>query len=156
GSVGIVPRRFEPRDVEGRRLVYAATGDGALDALVSDAARAKGIPVNVVDEPELSTFIMPAIVDRAPVTVAIGTGVAGPVLAREIKSRVESLLPANFGALARRAQSLRKLIAILVPEARARRRLWERLLLGPFRRALLSGAQGEAERILDAELRGAE
>lgn len=156
GAIRIVPRPIEARDVEGQRLIYAATGNGALDALVSDAARAKGIPVNVVDAPELSTFIMPAIVDRAPVTVAIGTEGAAPVLAREIKSKVESLLPANLGGLARRAQDLRKLISIVVPDARSRRRLWERLLLGPFRRAVLSGAEAEAERILDAELRDAD
>src|SRR5262245_5687834 len=152
GAIRFVPRLFEARDVEGQRLIYAATGNGALDASVSDAARAKGIPVNVVDAPELSTFITPAIVDRAPVTVAIGTEGAAPVLAREIKSKVESLLPANLGALARRAQDLRKLISIIVPDARARRRLWERLLLGPFRRAVLSGAEAEANRLLSAEL----
>jgi uroporphyrin-III C-methyltransferase/precorrin-2 dehydrogenase/sirohydrochlorin ferrochelatase len=156
GGIRIVPRHFETRDVEGQRLVYAATGDRSLDAAVSSAARATGIPVNVVDAPELSTFIMPAIVDRTPVTVAIGTEGAAPVLAREIKSRIEALLPANFGNLARRAQGLRKFVAAAVPYGRARRRLWERLLLGPFRRAVLSGAEAEAERILDAELRGAD
>jgi len=154
GAIWIVPRNFEARDVEGQRLVYAATGNRVLDAAASAAAKAKGVPVNVVDAPELSTFIMPAIVDRAPVTVAIGTEGAAPVLAREIKSKIEALLPANFGALASRAQGLRKLIARTVPNARARRRLWERLLLGPFRRAVLSGAASEADRILGAELHG--
>jgi uroporphyrin-III C-methyltransferase / precorrin-2 dehydrogenase / sirohydrochlorin ferrochelatase len=156
GALAIIPRPFEARDVEGVRLVHAATGDRALDARVAGAAKARNVPVNVVDAPELSTFIMPAIVDRAPVTVAIGTEGAAPVLAREIKSRIESLLPANLGVLARRAQGLRKLVAGAVPDARARRRLWERLLLGPFRRAVLSGAEVEADRILGAELRGAE
>ena len=156
GAIWIVSRPFEARDVEGRRLVFAATGNHVLDASVSSAAKAKGVPINVVDAPELSTFIMPAIVDRAPVTVAIGTEGAAPVLAREIKSKLESLLPANLGALADRAQSLRKLVARTVPDARARRRVWERLLLGPFRRAVLSGAETEADRILGAELRGAD
>jgi uroporphyrin-III C-methyltransferase/precorrin-2 dehydrogenase/sirohydrochlorin ferrochelatase len=156
GAIRIVPRRFEARDVEGQRLALAATGDRALDASVSEAARARGVPVNVVDAPELSTFIMPAIVDRAPVTVAIGTEGAAPVLAREIRSRIESLLPANLGALARRAQDLRNLVSIVVPDVRARRRLWERLLLGPFRRAVLSGAEAEADRLLSAELKGAD
>jgi uroporphyrin-III C-methyltransferase/precorrin-2 dehydrogenase/sirohydrochlorin ferrochelatase len=155
GAILRVPRPFEERDVEGTRLVYAATGDRALDARVAHAATARSIPVNVVDAPELSTFIMPAIVDRAPVTVAIGTEGAAPVLAREIKSRLEALLPANLGTLASRAQSLRKLVATAVPDARARRRLWERLLQGPFRRAVLSGAEAEADRILQAELQGA-
>src|SRR5262249_43916198 len=109
----------------------------------------------VVDAPELSTFITPAIVDRDPVTVAIGTEGAAPVLAREIKTRLEQWLPANLGSLARRAQGLRDLVASSIPDARARRRLWERLLQGPFRHAVLGGAEAEAERMLAAELQGA-
>ena len=106
----------------------------------------------MVDAPELSTFITPAIVDRSPVTVAIGTEGAAPVLAREIKTSLEALLPANLGALAERAQSLRQRVAETISDPRARRRLWERLLQGPFRRAVLSGAETEAERILAAEM----
>jgi uroporphyrin-III C-methyltransferase/precorrin-2 dehydrogenase/sirohydrochlorin ferrochelatase len=139
GALRIVPRPFDARDLEGMRLVCAA----------------RGIPVNVVDAPELSSFIMPAIVDRAPVTVAIGTEGAAPVLAREIKSKLDALLPANLGMLARRAHSLRGRLAAAIPDARARRRLWERLLQGPFRRAVLSGTEAEADRILETELQGA-
>jgi uroporphyrin-III C-methyltransferase / precorrin-2 dehydrogenase / sirohydrochlorin ferrochelatase len=154
GVIMILPRVFRPDDVDGSRLVYAATGDRVRDAAVSAAAKVRGIPVNVVDAPELSTFITPAIVDRDPVTVAIGTEGAAPVLAREIKTKLESWLPANLGTLARRAQALRDLVADRLPDARARRRLWERLLSGPFRRAVLSGADAEAGRILAAELHG--
>ena len=89
-------------------------------------------------------------------TVAIGTEGAAPILAREIKTKLETLLPANFGRLAMRAQALRETISKAVPDARARRRLWERLLQGPFRRAVLDGAEGEAGRILAAELQGEE
>ena len=151
-ALWIVPRAFLARDLDGQRLVYAATGDPLRDAVVSHAARTRGIPVNVVDSPSLSTFIMPAIVDRDPVTVAIGTEGAAPVLAREVKTLLETLLPANFGALARRAQLLRGTVAETVANPRARRRLWERLLQGPFRRAILRGAEDEAGRILAAEL----
>ncbi|KAB2919475.1 MAG: uroporphyrinogen-III C-methyltransferase [Hyphomicrobiaceae bacterium] len=155
GSLWIIRRPFEARDVEGQRLVYAATGDRVLDALVSSAARRRGIPVNVVDAPELSTFITPAIVDRDPVTVAIGTEGSAPVLAREIKSKLEAWLPANLGVLARRAQALRSLVAARLADPRARRRFWERLLQGPFRRAVLAGSEAEASRIVQAELQGA-
>ena len=141
------PRAFLAGDLDGQRLVYAATGDRVLDAVVSRAAQARGIPVNVVDVPELSTFITPAIVDRAPVTVAIGTEGAAPVLAREIKTKLESWLPANLGALARQSAVAALSGRRSVPDARARRRLWERLLQGPFRRAVLSGADAEAGRI---------
>lgn len=156
GTVHLLPRAFQDGDVAGRRLVYAATGDRVLDIRISEAAQARGVPVNVVDAPELSTFITPAIVDRAPVTVAIGTEGAAPVLAREIRARIEAMLPARLGALARRASALRHQVADAQPDARARRRLWERLLLGPFRRAVLSGAEAEAKRILAAELTGSE
>jgi uroporphyrin-III C-methyltransferase/precorrin-2 dehydrogenase/sirohydrochlorin ferrochelatase len=153
-AIWIVARTFIARDLDGQRLVYAATGDRLLDASVARAARARGIPVNVVDAPALSSFIMPAIVDRDPVTVAIGTEGAAPVLAREIKTLLETLLPANFGTLARRAQGLRETVAKAVADPRAHRRLWERLLQGPFRRAILRGAEDEAGRILAAELHG--
>jgi len=152
GAIDLLRRAFRANDVRGRRLVYVATGDRALDAAVSRAAQARGVPVNVVDAPELSTFITPAIVDRSPLTVAIGTEGAAPVLAREIRARIEALLPANLGALAARAQALRERVAAAVTDPRARRRLWERLLQGPFRGAVLAGTQDEADRILADEL----
>jgi uroporphyrin-III C-methyltransferase/precorrin-2 dehydrogenase/sirohydrochlorin ferrochelatase len=155
GAISLTLRRFQIRDFEAMRLVCAATGDAALDAHVAEAASARGIPVNVVDAPGLSTVLMPAIVDRAPVTVAIGTEGAAPVLARSIRRRIEALLPANLGRLADRAGSLRRRIAEAIPDPRARRRLWERLIEGPFRRAVLSGAEADAGRILETELRGA-
>jgi uroporphyrin-III C-methyltransferase/precorrin-2 dehydrogenase/sirohydrochlorin ferrochelatase len=154
GALMLVPRRFLPRDLDGQRLVFAASGDRLADAAVFRAARARGIPVNVVDAPKHSTFITPAILDRAPVTVAIATEGAAPILAREIKTRLEAVLPANFGRLAERAQALREKVARAVPDARARRRLWQRLLQGPFRRAVLRGADEEAARIVAAELNG--
>ena len=155
GVISILPRAFHARDVDGHRLVYAATGDTFGDRIVSRAARARGIPVNVVDTPALSTFITPAMVDRHPITVAIGTEGTAPVLAREIKTLIETLLPANLGTLARRAQELRKTVAKAVTAPRVRRRVWERLLQGPFRRAVLRGAEEAARRILATELRGA-
>ncbi len=156
GTIMILPRAFRPDDLDGSRLVYAATADRARDAAVSAAAQTRGIPVNVVDAPTLSTFITPAIVDRDPVTVAIGTEGAAPVLAREIKTKLEAWLPANLGALAARAQSLRDLVAEKIPDVPARRRLWERLLSGPFRHAVLNGADTEAGRILATALQGGE
>jgi uroporphyrin-III C-methyltransferase / precorrin-2 dehydrogenase / sirohydrochlorin ferrochelatase len=153
-AITVVLGAFDPAQLDGERLVYAASGDRALDAAVSQAAQARGIAVNVVDAAELSTFIMPAIVDRDPVTVAIGTEGAAPVLAREIKTKLESWLPANFGALAARAQTLRTVVADRISDQRTRRQLWERLLQGPFRHAVLSGAHVEADAIFAAEVEG--
>lgn len=155
GAIRLIDRSFVASDMDGKRLAYAATGDREGDATVSAAARARGVPINVVDAAELSTFIMPAIVDRDPVIVAIGTEGAAPVLARDIKSKLETMLPAKLGALAARAQRLRDQIHRNVGDTGARRRLWERLLLGPFRHAVLSGAEDKADRILASELQGA-
>lgn len=155
GRIAIDRRSFTPGHLTGHRLAYAATGNVASDQVVAAAAQAHGIPINVVDRPELSTFITPAIVDRAPVTVAIGTEGAAPIIAREIKTRLESWLPANLGRLAERAQSLRADVARLVPDGRLRRRVWELLLSGPFRAAVLAGREGEADAAFGAVLAGA-
>ena len=79
--------------------VVSAAGD-ALDDDIAALARSRHVPVNVVDRPELSTFIFPAIVDRGDVVVAIGTGGTSPVLARRLRERIEALLPARIGELA--------------------------------------------------------
>ena len=155
GALRHVPRLPRAADLAGQCLVYAATGDRQLEAELFAAARARGIPINVVDAPELSTFLTPAIVDRDPIVVAIGTEGAAPVLAREIKSRLESWLPANLGTLAKKALSLRRRVALRIGEPQARRHLWERLFRGAFRRAVLTGADGEAQRIFARELEAA-
>lgn len=152
GRISIERRGFRASDLTGVRIVYVASGDDVLDAQVSEAARARNIPVNVVDKPELCTFITPAIVDRDPVTVAIGTEGAAPVLAREIKSKVDAWLPANYGALARAAAKLRDEVARRIADSRVRRGIWERLLTGSFRKAVLAGEEAEAERIFEQVL----
>jgi uroporphyrin-III C-methyltransferase / precorrin-2 dehydrogenase / sirohydrochlorin ferrochelatase len=152
GALTHVPRLPGPADLDRQSLVYAATGDRALEASLFAAARARGVPINVVDAPELSTFLTPAIVDRDPIVVAIGTEGTAPVLAREIKSRLESWLPANFGALGQRALLLRRRVAARIKDAAARRQLWERLFKGAFRHAVLMGASAEAERAIAREL----
>ena len=86
-----IPRRFESADVRDMRLVIAATDDRELNAAVAAAARAINVPVNVVDDATLSSFIVPAIVDRSPLVVAISSGGAAPMLATRIRARIEAL-----------------------------------------------------------------
>ena len=97
-SLTIERRAFYESDLDGAALVFAATDDPDLDARVAAAGRARGLPTNVVDGPSQSNFIMPAIVDRDPIIVAIGTEGAAPILAREIKAKIESWLPATLRA----------------------------------------------------------
>lgn len=116
-------------------LAYAATGSHVLDAAIARRLRAAGIPVCAADQPEVSDFITPAIVDRDPVVVAIGTEGTAPVLAREIKARVERMLPAGLGRVARKSGALRDHVAARIAPGAPRRRFWHALF-----RAALDGA----------------
>ncbi|GAA5078818.1 siroheme synthase CysG [Roseibacterium beibuensis] len=123
GRIALVRRAVEPGDALCARLFYAANDDDAEDARVATLARADGALVNWVDNLNASQFITPAMVDRDPVTVAIGTEGAAPVLARRIKAHLESHLPTNLGVLARAGQAFRK-AAEALPMGRTRREFW--------------------------------
>ncbi len=125
-SIVIVRRRFEAGDVAGRVLVVAATDDRAVNAAVSAAARRTGVAVNVVDDAALSDVVMPAIVDRTPLIVAISSGGAAPLLARNIRAAIEALLPARLGQLAETARALRPRVSSLLVDPVKRLRFWER------------------------------
>ncbi len=135
---------FAPGHVAGHALVIAATDRRAVNAVVSGAAEAAHVPVNVVDDAQLSSFIMPAIVDRAPVTVAISSGGAAPVLARLVRARIEAALPAAIGRLAELAARLRPSVRRRLPGP-ARRRFWELLFEGRIAALVLAGREAEAE-----------
>jgi uroporphyrin-III C-methyltransferase/precorrin-2 dehydrogenase/sirohydrochlorin ferrochelatase len=132
--------------------VISAAGD-ALDAQIAAHARRHRIPVNVVDRPELSTFIFPAVVDRGEVVVAIGTGGASPVLARRLRELIEALLPTRIGELAQLIGRHRRRFAA-VPRALSPRRFWENIIAGPIAEAILAGRSDEAEARLVAAIDG--
>lgn len=151
-TVRIDRRPLQASDFDGAALVFAANDDAAANGAVACAARARGIPVNVVDGPLESNFIMPAIVDRDPVIVAIGTEGAAPILARELKSRIEGWLPAQFGRVAQRAQALRRRLHDAIVDPVARRHAWEALLQGVWRTAVLNGDDNAADSELGRQL----
>ena len=119
----LLPRKIEADDLHRATLVYAATGDPTQDARIARLAHKSGVLLNIVDNLEGSDFITPAIVDRAPVTVAIGTEGAAPVLARAIKSELEERLPETLGTLAHAGKRAREAVEAL-PLGRARRDFW--------------------------------
>ena len=100
-------REFVPGDLDGARLVIVATSRRAVNRWIAKLSESRNIPVNVVDDREASRFIVPAIIDRDPVLVAISTGGASPVLARRLRERLEALIPQRIGALAAWLESLR-------------------------------------------------
>ncbi len=138
-------RPFQAPDVAGMALVVAATDEAAVNAAVSRAARARGIPVNVVDDPEASSFVMPAIVDRSPILVAVTSGGRAPVLARLLRARLEAWIPAGYGRLARLAGRFRALVQQRLPSLAARRRFWEDVFEGPIAEQALAGDEAGAE-----------
>ncbi|MEC9346716.1 MAG: siroheme synthase CysG [Pseudomonadota bacterium] len=144
GAIRLETRGLVPADLDGKVLAIVATGDADRDAAISAMARGAGVTVNVVDRPELSDFIMPAIVDRDPVTVAISTEGTAPVLARQVRGAIEAALPTRLGALARFIDSFRGAVAAKRPTADGRRRFWNRFMAGPVARKVLEGRETEA------------
>ena len=136
---------YQPELIAGAVLVFAASGDAELDRRVSEDARRQGIPVNAVDRPELCDFYTPALVNRAPVCVAIGTEGAGPVLAQLLRARIDRLLSPSLGALAVLAERLRAAVEASLPKGAARRRFWTDFFEGAPARALEVGHAEEAQ-----------
>jgi uroporphyrin-III C-methyltransferase/precorrin-2 dehydrogenase/sirohydrochlorin ferrochelatase len=134
-------------DLSGVIAVLCA-GAGERGPAMSARAKAVGLPVNVMDDLQHSTFIFPAIVDRGDVVVAVGTGGASPVVARRVRERIEAVLPARIGDLATFIGRWRKTIHGRIAEFPLRRRFWERVVDGPIGALVLAGRGGEAEQAL--------
>lgn len=148
-------RGYQASDLDGVVLAVAATDDSALNAQVSTDAQARSIPVNVVDAPQLCTVIFPAIVDRSPLLVAVSSGGDAPVLARLIRARIETWIPAAYGQLAGLAKKFRGKVKQLLPDVQQRRVFWEEAFQGRVAESVFAGKPAEAERLLEEQLAGA-
>ncbi|TQV73553.1 uroporphyrinogen-III C-methyltransferase [Exilibacterium tricleocarpae] len=147
---------YSAAQLQGCVLVIAATDDETLNAQVSRDARARNLPVNVVDSPRLCSFIMPAIVDRSPLVIGISSGGQAPVLARLLRARIESLVPAAYGRLAGLASRFRDRAKRLFTDVDRRRDFWEQHLQGPVAELVFSGRETEAETLLQKQLEARE
>jgi uroporphyrin-III C-methyltransferase/precorrin-2 dehydrogenase/sirohydrochlorin ferrochelatase len=147
-GINAIVARFDAQHLEGVTLVIAATNDRSVNRQVSDLARARNIPVNVVDDPELCSFIMPAIMDRSPLMVAFSSGGASPVLTRLMRGRLETMIPQNYSLLAGFAERFRELVKQRVTNPAKRRIFWENVLEGVIAEKVLSGDEGSAEKML--------
>jgi uroporphyrin-III C-methyltransferase/precorrin-2 dehydrogenase/sirohydrochlorin ferrochelatase len=155
GAIKLAIREFEPADLDGARLVIVATSKRATNRFIATLSDSRGIPVNVVDDRDASRFIVPAIIDRDPVLVAISTGGASPVLARRLRERVEALIPKKIGALAFWLQSLRRPARRVLRDVAARRRFFEELIDGPAAQRFAAGDIQGAGRIAQQRLANA-
>ncbi len=152
GKIDHRARLFAPDQLDGAVLAIAATDDAALNAQVARHARLRGLPVNVVDDAELSSFVMPAVIDRSPVVVAVSTGGASPVLASWVRARIEAALPPALGRLARLLGRYRGAARRHIPDPRQRRRTWRRIVDGPVASLALCHRGQDAEARLLHEL----
>ena len=146
GALTLEKRRFQPGDLVGAEIAVAATSDPSVNEAVSAAARALRIPVNVADNGALSSFIMPSVVDRAPLQIAISSAGTAPVLARKVRTMIEAAVPFGIGRLAALIGKFRARSKQRFPDPEARRRFWERVA-----DKALSGHEVD----LEAELSGA-
>jgi precorrin-2 dehydrogenase/sirohydrochlorin ferrochelatase len=146
GRIQHRPRAWTPEDLEGVELTFVATDDGQINARVAREGRRRGVWVNAADDPAHSDFILPALVRRGPLTVAVGTSGASPALARHVREELEQVLGAEYAALAELAGEVRR-------ELRARGRApdaetWRRALDGDLRGLLVVGRRDDARRRL--------
>ncbi|MGR8930621.1 MAG: siroheme synthase CysG [Gammaproteobacteria bacterium] len=151
-NLSIRQKSFSDEDVEGMRLIVSATNDTMTNERVAGAANRRNIPVNVVDNPALCTFIFPAIVDRSPLIAAISSGGSSPVLARLLRAKIESAIPASYGRLAQFAEDFRQLVKQTIKHPAQRRIFWENALQGRIAELVFAGKIKEAEQELKAGL----
>jgi len=152
GAVTYTQRPFEAADLTGALLVIAATDDPIVNRQIADIAKQRGIPVNVVDQPAACSFIMPSVIDRSPVVVAVSTSTASPVLARLLRTRLESLIPAGYGRLGALCGRYRDAVKARFADQRDRRRFWDRVLQGAVAERVFSGHPAEADAAMEREL----
>ena len=149
GDITHISRHFEDADIKKPVLVIAATDKREVNERVSELGKARGIPVNVVDNPDLCSFIMPSIVDRSPVQIAISTGGASPVLARMIRTKLEGCIPAAYGRLASLVDGFREKVKAKFSSVEQRRIFWEAVLEGTVADRVFSGHEDQAAEELE-------
>ena len=136
-------------DLDGCVIAFGAASDTAVNRKLHGLATAASIPVNISDDPELCDFIMPALVDRSPVLIAIGSGGTSPLLTRMLKARFETTIPAAYGRVAEFAGQYRQRVKDSIPNMTRRRRFWETMIAGPVAEHLFSGQEESAAALMD-------
>jgi uroporphyrin-III C-methyltransferase / precorrin-2 dehydrogenase / sirohydrochlorin ferrochelatase len=152
GAVRLERRRFAPGDLVGAEIAIAATNDPAVNESVSAAARSLRVPVNVADHAALSSFIMPSVLDRPPLQIAISTAATSPVLARKLRTLIELAVPFAYGRLAALIGRFRGASKARYPDPEERRTFWEEVVDGPIAGLVLSGNERAAVQALEAKL----
>ncbi|PID50216.1 MAG: uroporphyrinogen-III C-methyltransferase [Proteobacteria bacterium] len=148
-SIHYQPRAFIPNDLTGVFLVIAATDQRAVNAQIASLANKQNIPVNVVDSQQECSFTLASVVDRSPVKIAVSTGGASPVLARQLRMRLETMIPASYGQLAAITEAYRDPVKQRFSNPDLRKRFWEQALRGPLAELVYTGNIDAARQMLE-------
>ncbi len=151
-TVRLVAASFDAALLDGIALVVTATGDHDEDNRIATLAKERNLPVNVVNQTDISSFIFPSIIDRSPIIAAVSSSGSLPVLTRLLRSRLESTIPQSFGRLARLAGEYKEQVRAHFPDLNQRRRFWEHHLEGLFAEKVFSGHEAESRKILESSI----
>ncbi len=147
--IQVIPREFNNSDLDNAFLVIAATDNAEVNAQIGHLARQNNTLVNVADNPQLSSFIVPSVLDRSPLTIAVSTGGASPVLARQLRMKLETMIPSACGHLAGITEEYREKVKQHFPRQEQRKQFWESALKGPFAELVYAGQEDSARQWLD-------
>jgi uroporphyrin-III C-methyltransferase/precorrin-2 dehydrogenase/sirohydrochlorin ferrochelatase len=149
-------REYQETDLQGSCLVLACTDQTEVNVAIATQANRLGLPVYAVGASELSSIIFPAIVDRSPLIIAVSTAGHAPVLARLVRAKIESWLPASYGRLAGLAAKFRDQVKTLMPDVQPRRVFWEDVFQGAIAEHVFAGREQQAEQLLNEKISGAQ
>ncbi len=151
-AINIIQREFKNSDIDNRYLVISATNNKNLNTNVAKLAKSKNILVNVVDNPKLCSFIMPAIIDRNPIMIAVSSTGVSPVLSRLLRAKIESIIPASYGRLANIASEFRDVVKNKFSDIKQRRSFWEGILSGVVAEYVFSNQDDKARQTITNKL----
>ena len=152
GEIHYIKQSYNEEHLEGKQLVIAATNDRQLNTEIAEQAKTKGILVNVVDNPEAGNFILPSIIDRSPIVIAVSTSGVAPVLTKLLSTRIETIVPFSYGKLAALIGQFRSLVKEKIPDRKDRRRFWENVLDGPIAEMFYAGQEKKTLKLLEEQL----
>ena len=152
----LIQKSFVPSDLQSFKLVVSATNNDETNRLVAQSAKQQNIWVNVVDNPELCSFIFPAIIDRSPIIAAVSSGGAAPVLARLLRAKIESIIPSSYGQLATLASQFRKTVQQQINSPTQRRMFWEHVLQGHIAELVFAGKNQQAAQQIEQLIKNTE
>ncbi|RLA07780.1 MAG: uroporphyrinogen-III C-methyltransferase [Gammaproteobacteria bacterium] len=155
-AANLINRKFIDDDINDKTLIIAATDDNKLNLKISDLAKNKNIPVNVVDTPDMCSFILPAILDRNPVQIAISTGGSSPVLSRIIRQKLEGLIPSSYGNLGSLLAKYRTDVKNKFKTINLRKSFWEDVILGPISQLVFSGQEQKADDAIRTKIKNSD